>query len=60
MGENMDREILIRSLRNVPKKSFSLLPNLNGYELMLKQDIILIDGAIDEFTAMLEGKKNNE
>ena len=60
VGENMDREILIRSLRNVPKKSFSLLPNLNGYELMLNQDIILIDGAMDEFTAMLEGKKNYE
>ncbi len=58
VGEYMDREILIRSLRNVPKKSFSLMPNLNGYELMLNQEIILVDGAMDEFKAMLEVKKN--
>ena len=60
VGEYVDREILIRSLRNVPKLSFSLLPSLNGYELMLHQDVILIDGAMDEFMAMLEGKKNDE
>ncbi len=58
VGEYVDREILIRSLRNIPKLSFSLLPSLNGYELMLHQDVILIDGAMDEFKSMLEGKKN--
>jgi large subunit ribosomal protein L4 len=60
VGEYVDREILIRSLRNVPKLSFSLLPSLNGYELMLHQDIVLIDEAVDEFMALLEGKKNDE
>lgn len=60
VGEYVDREILVRSLRNIPKLSFSLLPNLNGYELMLHQDIILIDDAMDEFKSMLEGKKNHD
>ena len=55
VGEYMTRDILVKSIRNVPKLSFSLLPNLNGYELMLHQDIVLIDGVVDEFTAMLEG-----
>ncbi len=60
VGEYVDREILIRSIRNVPKLSFSLLPSLNGYELMLHQDVVLIDSAMDEFVALLEGKKNYE
>ncbi len=60
VGEYIDREVLIKSLRNVPKMSFSLLPNVNGYDLMLYNDIILIDGAMDEFKAMLEGKTTND
>ncbi len=60
IGEVVDREILVRSIRNVPKISFSLLPNVNGYDLMLYQDVILIDSAMDEFKVLLEGKKNDE
>ncbi len=60
VGEYMDREVFIRSLRNVPKLSFSLLPHLNGYDLMCYQEIVLIDGAMDEFVGMLKGAKNNE
>ena len=58
IGEYVDREILVRSLRNIPKLSFSLLSNLNGYELMLHQNVVLIDAALDEFVAMLEGKNS--
>ncbi len=60
VGEYIARETLAKSLRNIPKLSFSLLPNLNGYELMLHQDVVLIDGAMEEFMAMLEGKKTYE
>ena len=51
------REAVIKSLRNVPKLSFSLLPNLNGYDVVLHQDIILLDGATDQLMAVLGGNK---
>ncbi len=60
VGEYIDREVLIRSLRNVPKLSFSLLPHLNGYDLMHYQEIVLIDGALEEFLGVLKGAKRDE
>lgn len=51
------RDAVVKSLRNVPKLSFSLLPNLNGYDVVLHQDIILLDGATDQLMAVLGGNK---
>ena len=60
VGEYVDRSILAKSVRNIPKISFSLMPNVNGYELMLCQDVVLVDGALDEFKALLQGKSSDE
>lgn len=57
VDEYVKREIVMRSLRNIPKISFSLLPNLNGYDVMLHQDIVILDGAIDQFMIMMGGEK---
>ncbi len=52
------RDVIFRSVRNIPKVSFALLPNLNGYEVVLNQDIVLLDGPVDQLVAALGG--NNE
>ncbi len=52
----MQRDVVVKSLRNVPKLSFSLLPNLNGYEVVLNQDIVLLDGNIDQLVSILGGE----
>jgi large subunit ribosomal protein L4 len=51
------QEIIVKSLRNVPKLSFSALPNMNGYDVVLHQDIVILDSAFDQFLVMLGGKK---
>lgn len=50
------RDIVVKSLRNIPKISFGLLPNLNGYEVALNQDIIVLDGNIDQLVTILGGE----
>jgi large subunit ribosomal protein L4 len=50
------REAIIKSVRNVPELSFALVPNLNGYEVILNNDIVLLDGAFDQLVAFLGGK----
>ncbi len=49
------RDCIFRSVRNIPKVSFALLPNVNGYEVILHQDIVLLDGPVDQLIAALGG-----
>ncbi len=49
------RNTVMKSLRNVPKLSFGLLPNVNGYDLALHQDIVFLDGSVEQLTDMLGG-----
>jgi len=44
---------LIKSVRNLPKKEYSLVPQVNGYSLALAQDIVVLESALDEFLAIL-------
>ncbi|MEI8328492.1 MAG: 50S ribosomal protein L4 [Chlamydiia bacterium] len=48
---------LFLSLRNIAKADFGYVPNVNGYELALHQDIIVLDTACDELMMLLGGKK---
>lgn len=41
------------SLRNIPKKEYSVLFNLNGYNLALCNDIVVLDGAFDQLLTIL-------
>jgi large subunit ribosomal protein L4 len=49
------RGIILRSLRNVPKLKFSSLPSLHGYDIALHQDIVFLDGNMDQLLAVLGG-----
>ncbi len=52
----LDHEVIEKSLRNVPKLSFGLVPNVNGYDLALHQDVVILDSALDQFLILLGGK----
>lgn len=45
-------EIML-SLRNIPKKEYSVLFNINGYNLALCRDVIILDRALEQLMTML-------
>lgn len=55
--EQQKRGVIIRSLRNIPRLKFSSLPNLHGYDVVLHQDVVLLDGNMDQLLTVLGGKK---
>lgn len=42
-----------KSLRNLPKTSFSLAKNINGYDLMLANSLVITEAALEELTEWL-------
>jgi large subunit ribosomal protein L4 len=56
---NVESGNLVKSLRNIPRVEFVFLPNVNGYDLALSQEIVVLDGAVDEFMAILGKVGNN-
>jgi len=44
---------LQKSMRNLPKKSFTYVPSLNGYHLALCEDIVVMESAWNEVMAIL-------
>jgi large subunit ribosomal protein L4 len=58
-GEKVDknRHTFIKSMRNIPKTGFVLASNVNGYDLIVSQSVVVMDSAVDELLAMLgQGK----
>ncbi|NGX38141.1 MAG: 50S ribosomal protein L4 [Chlamydiae bacterium] len=52
-----DYSSLTKSLRNIPKVEFTYVPNLNGYELAVAHELIILDSAVEEIKETLGGKK---
>lgn len=46
-------ENFIKSVRNIPKVEFTLASNLNGYDVLLAQHMILTEAALNELTEWL-------
>ena len=46
-------ENLVKSMRNIPKKEYALVPQINGYSLVLAQHIVVLDSAVEEFLSVL-------
>lgn len=44
---------LMKSMRNLPKKEYSLVPLINGYELARAHTLVVLDTALDEFLSIL-------
>lgn len=46
----------IKSMHNIPKLNFLLLPNLSGYDVALHSNVIIMESALDELMVLLGGK----
>lgn|SRR5579872_3533369 len=46
-------ENLVKSLRNIPKKEYLQVPQVNGYELARCQELIVLEPALAEFLSIL-------
>lgn len=46
-------ENLFKSLRNIPKKEYGFVPQVNGYELARCHTLVILDSALDEFLSIL-------
>lgn len=51
-------EALSKSLRNIPKVEFIYLPNVSGYDLVLCNQLVILESAVDELKETLGGKNN--
>ncbi len=52
-NETISHTGLIKSLRNIPKTEFMRSVNLNGYDLSLAAEVVILGSAFDEFVALL-------
>jgi len=41
-------EIFLKSLRNIPRASFRLLPNASGYDITVNHELVFLEPAVDE------------
>ncbi len=53
MGSALVHENLVKSLRNIPKKEYMVAAQVNGYELVRCQELVVLDSALDELLSML-------
>ncbi len=53
LGEKAANEELYLSSRNIPKKEFSSIPTVNGYNLALCREIVVLDSAVDQLLSIL-------
>lgn len=52
-----DYTTLFKSLRNIPKVEFVYLPNVNGYDLAICQELVILNGAVEGLKETLGGNK---
>ncbi|MEN9344329.1 MAG: hypothetical protein RLZZ453_1116 [Chlamydiota bacterium] len=50
------RENLKRSMRNIPGQSYVRLSQLNGYEVIAHQEVVVLDSAFDQLKSLLAGR----
>lgn len=54
LGEGTQPHLnLVKSLRNIPKKEYGVVPQVNGYELIRSHTLVVLDSALDEFLSIL-------
>jgi large subunit ribosomal protein L4 len=54
LGEGNHPHInLVKSIRNIPKKEYAFVPQVNGYELIRCHTVVVLDSALDEFLSIL-------
>lgn len=53
VGADMSNLPLLLSLRNLPKKEYSTLNMINGYDLALCRELIVLEPVLEQFLAIL-------
>ena len=53
LGSDEVNQTFVLSARNLPKKQFSNVLNINGYNLALCRDVVVLDSALEQFLSML-------
>ena len=48
------------SVRNIPKTQFSLIANMNGYDMINAQEMVVLTPAVERFIALLERKDESK
>lgn len=46
-------ETFVKSLRNIPKVKFLLMPNASGYDITVSHEIVILEPAVDELKILL-------
>jgi large subunit ribosomal protein L4 len=46
-------ELFIKSLRNIPQLKFRQLPSVNGYDVIVNHDLVIMDAAVDQLKMLL-------
>lgn len=49
-------EVFSTSLRNIPGQDFMLVSRLNGYDVIVHQDLVIMDSAVDQLKVLLAGQ----
>jgi large subunit ribosomal protein L4 len=47
----------VKSLRNLEKKGFMMIPNVSGYDVLVHHDLVIMDSALDQLKVILGGAK---
>ncbi len=50
-------DAFLKSIRNIQKSDFMMVPNVSGYDVIAHQDLIIMDTAIDQLKVLLGGQQ---
>lgn len=49
-------DLFAKSLNNIPKSAFMLMPNVSGYDVLVNHEIVLMESAVDQLKVLLGGQ----
>jgi large subunit ribosomal protein L4 len=59
-NEKADEEsktLLLRSMQNIPTLQFKQAQQINGYDVLVSQDLVIMDSAMDQLMQLLKGQE---
>ena len=49
-------DVFAKSLNNIPKSAFILMPNMSGYDVLVNHEIVVMESAVDQLKVLLGGQ----
>ncbi len=50
-------ETFVQSINNIPGSEFMLVPTLNGYDVIISHELVVMESALDQLKVLLGGQK---